>query len=144
MTKDGADADHISHLYHGLCARSNVLLRNFSQCNIDVKSLLFRSFCTSFYCMSLVTNYDQRCFNRLRVCYNNSLRMLLGAPRRCSASGLFVSHGLPTFGEIRRKMAYGMLQRLRQTSNSIIYRIVCSGELRQSRWYQDISNCLLI
>ena len=136
LTNNGYDVKHITQLYHGLCARSNSIIRNFSKCDIDTKALLFRSFCTSFYGISLVFLFDLASMNKLRVCYNNSLRMMMREPRHCSASALFVRHSLPSFQELRRKAGYGLLQRLRASSNVIIKNIVTSWSFKQSAWYR--------
>ena len=143
LTNNGYDVKHITQMYHGLCARSNSVIRNFNKCDAEVKALLFRSFCTSFYCMSLMLLYDLRSLNKLRVCYNNSLRMMMGAPRHCSASALFVRHSLPSFQELRRKAGYGLLQRLRASSNIIIDNIITSWQFKQSTWYKTLHHILL-
>ena len=51
FTSQNSDDDHVEYLYRGLCARSNMILRNFGKCTVDVKNMLFKSFCVSFYCM---------------------------------------------------------------------------------------------
>ena len=119
-----ADDDHTTQLYRSLCTRSNMILRNFSKCNQDVKKMLFQSFCTSFYCMSLVVRVKQRTINRLKVCYNDSLRRLMGIRRNESVSAHFVRLGLPSYPEMRRKLITSYLQRIRNSENSIIQQIV--------------------
>ena len=42
FTSQNSDNDHVEYLYIGLCARSNMLLKNFSKCNDDVKKMLFQ------------------------------------------------------------------------------------------------------
>ena len=37
-------------------ARPNALIRNFKHCSEEVKSLLFKTYCTGFYCILIVSN----------------------------------------------------------------------------------------
>ena len=60
--------------------------------------------------MSQILNVKQRILSKLKVCYNDSFWRLLGVPRYASASALFVTHGLPSFPEVRRKKITGYLQ----------------------------------
>ena len=70
------------------------------------------------YGLAFVQSLSVRCENSLRVLYNNSLRWLFNLPLNCSASGMFVGGGLPSFPELRRK-----------SSLSIQTRILASDEL---------------
>ena len=120
FTHNNRDDRHIESLYRGMCVRSNMVLRNFKKCTTDVKCLLLKSFCTSFYCISLIFNYNATKLNRLRVCYNNCLRKLFNLPFRGSVSALCVRHGIPTFAEVRRKAVVGLLGRLQNSDNALI------------------------
>ena len=100
--------------------RSNMLVRNFSKCTDEVKCLLFSSFCVSFYGLSLVLKIRLSDLNKLRVCYNDSIRKLFRRERRSSISNFCVQHGIPTFAEIRRKAVVSLLQRLKSSKNSIV------------------------
>merc|ERR1711984_67760 len=46
-------------------SQSNSLLRKFFMCTIEVKSTLFRSYCSYFYTEQLWTNYSQTDINKL-------------------------------------------------------------------------------
>ena len=54
------DDDDMLRQMRTLYIRSNKLLRTFHYCSIDVKLELFRSFCTSFYCMLLFMDCMQK------------------------------------------------------------------------------------
>ena len=120
LTPDNNDNHHIASLYRGLCIRANMIPRNFSKCTDDVKCLLFQSFCTSFYCMSLILKARMSDLKRLNVCYNNSLRRVFKVGRYTSISQMCVQNGIPTFVEIRRKSVVCLLKRLKSSNNSII------------------------
>ena len=127
FTSSNNDDLHISSLYRGLCIRSNMILRNFSKCTKDVKSLLFKSFCTSFYCLALVFKHRISDMNKLRVCYNNSFRRLFNLSRQTSVSAQFVQHGIPTFMETLRKAVVSLLRRLRESKNRLLSGLVDSN-----------------
>ena len=44
ITHNNSDNRHIEGLYRGLCVRAHVVFRNFSNCSVEVKQLLFKSF----------------------------------------------------------------------------------------------------
>lgn len=106
------------------CIRSNSIVINFRKCDIDTKFYSYRSFCTSFNCMSIRSSFDQRSLNKLKVCFNNGQRTMTGAPRRSSASAPFVRHSLASFQELRREAGCVLLQRLRSSSSMTIKSIV--------------------
>ena len=58
LNEDEAILKELRTLY----IRSNVILRTFKKCNVDVKKELFRSYCTSFYCGHLWTLYNKRSY----------------------------------------------------------------------------------
>ncbi len=103
-----------------LCIRSNILIRKFAACNRAVKTKLFKSFCTSFYGLPVWSSYKQSTMHRLRVCYNNAFRYLHRLAPWCSASGMFVNYGAPTFGELRRHAIFGFMTRIRNTRNMLL------------------------
>ena len=120
VSLNNKDDNHVASLYRGLCIRANMVLSNFSKSTDDVKCLLFKSFCMSFYCLSLVFKVRKSNFVKLRVCYNNSIRRLFRLPPRTSVSQTCVQNNMATFNEIRRKSVVSLLSRIRNSSNSII------------------------
>lgn len=53
---------------HNLCyCLSNMLARRFVRCSDQVKVLLYKSYCLSFYTCSLWANFTQRAYSALRV-----------------------------------------------------------------------------
>ena len=136
-----SDVDDIKRQYRSLCIRANSLSRRFSICSLDVKYQLFQSYCISMYCATLWSNYTVKSMQSLRVCYNNALRMLLGKPRHCSASEMFVNAGLLSFNEYMRKSIYSFKQRIITSENKIVKCIVASGVFESSlnaRWNSQL------
>ena len=75
-----------------LYAKSNKVIRMFNHCTIDVKLLLIKSYCTSFYCGYLWSDYKAKTFSKLRVAFNNVYRRVLGLPTWSSASEMYATH----------------------------------------------------
>ena len=118
-----------------LCARGNTLIRKFKFCDISVKCNLFKTFCYSFYCASLWSNYKKATLARLRVNYNNVMRKLVGVPMYSSASHLFGSLGVNSLLELMRKITYSLLERVQNSSNVLIVLIYNSeATLRSAIW----------
>lgn len=120
VTDSLTDDQDIDRERRALAARCNMLARRFARCTNQVKLTLFRAYCQSFYSCSLWVKYTQKAYNALRVQYNNALRMLLGLPRYCSASGMFAEHRVDDFYAIIRKRCASAMRRFRDSPNSIL------------------------
>ena len=53
ISNDERDDKDILSEVHGLFTRANILARRFGLCSMAVKTILFKSFCMSFYGMVL-------------------------------------------------------------------------------------------
>ncbi|CAK1598235.1 unnamed protein product [Parnassius mnemosyne] len=120
VTADLRDDEDIERERRALTVRANMLARRFTRCTDTVKITLFKAFCQSFYSSALWVTYTRRAYNALRVQYNNAFRMLLRLPWHCSASGMFAQARADTFSAIIRKKTASLLQRLRNSNNSIL------------------------
>ena len=103
-----------------------MLIRKFKSCSLDIKRILFRTFCSSVYGMALWHRYKASSLNRLRVNYNNILRRLANRPPWSSASELFVGMGLKGFHELRRGSCHSLSSRLQSSNNSLVQRLLHS------------------
>ncbi|XP_050684019.1 uncharacterized protein LOC126978934 [Leptidea sinapis] len=119
VTADMKDNCDIDRERRALAVRS-MLARRFARCTKDVKITLFKSFCQSFYTCSLWVDYTQKSINALRVQYNNIFRIMLGLPRYCSASGMFVENRVDGFSAIIRKRIASVKNRLERSPNIIL------------------------
>ena len=72
-------------------ARSNRTLRMFSHCSIDVKIVLFSSYCTPLYCSYFWTEYKKTSFSKIRVAFNNAYIRIVGLSNRSSASAMYAN-----------------------------------------------------
>ena len=135
ITKDLKDDDHITSLYRAQCMRGNLLTRNFHMCDENIKIHLFKSFCTSLYGIPLALESKKETLNKLRVCYNNSLRFLMNINGFCSITEQFVKLGIPTFQELLRKNTAGLFLRIKKSSNKLLAAIFTCSFFRVSKTY---------
>jgi hypothetical protein len=109
--------------YRALCVRSNMLIRRFASCSKEVKTLLFTSYCSNVYCGALWSNHSQADIKALHVCYNNAYRWLIGQTRPYSASNMFVSNRVVTFGALMRGSVFSLKTRIEKSENMVMCQI---------------------
>ena len=103
-----------------LYVQANMLVRKFHHCTYDVKMNLFRAYCTPLYTAPLWVNYKKESLRKLKVAYNDCLRILLKKPRSTRASQLFCNMGLTTFMALLRNLTFKFMSRLDCSTNFII------------------------
>ena len=124
-------------------AQVNTLIRKFSMCSVEVKCALYRAYITPLYTAHLWSSYRVKSIQRLKVAYNDALRLLLRVPRWHSASQLFVSSNILTCPALLRKLMYNFMCRLDLAENSIIKALTCDiGYRFTSRLWKHWHNSL--
>ena len=93
---------------------------NEELCTIDVKVKLFSTYCTPLYTAQLWWNYTKSAYQKLKVAYNDALRMLLNIPRRASASEMFAWCNLPGIDALIRKLIFSFMNRLEKSDNTVV------------------------
>jgi len=83
-----------------LYATTNMLIRKFSKCDINVKLCLFRAYCTQFYGCSTWKRFKLTVVHRLEAAYVKCVKSFFGFERRYSVSQMFCDLGLPTFNTV--------------------------------------------
>ena len=126
ITKDGTDDEDIARETRNLYIRGNMIVRKFGFLSVDVKCSLFKSYCYPLYTCSLWSKYRQATINKLKVCYNNTMRKLLGVPPWHSARTMFVSHNVRSFPETVRCIAYSLMTRVVSSANYLIGSLIYS------------------
>ena len=71
LKNDLLDSDEIEYQNRNLCVRSNILSRNFLNCESLIKNKLFQS---AIYGLGLWQFYKRKNINNFKVCYNNAFR----------------------------------------------------------------------
>ena len=85
---------------------ANLLLRKFSRCSVEVKCYLFKTYCSNLYCAPMSFDCTKAALKKLKVAYNNSLRLFMGLPWR-NASEMFVNLNIGSFDELLRMFVFG-------------------------------------
>ena len=101
-------------------ANTNLLLRKFSKCSVDVKCYLFKTYCSNLYCAPMWFDCTKTALKKLKVAYNNSLRRFMILPWRNSASEMFANLGIPSFDELLRIFVFGFRSRIIVSTNLFI------------------------
>ena len=101
-------------------ANTNLLLRKFSKCSVDVKCYLFKTSCSNLYCAPMWFDCTKTALKKLKVAYNNSLRRFMILPWRNSASEMFANLGIPSFDELLRIFVFGFRSRIIVSTNLFI------------------------
>ena len=74
---------------HLMYAQADMLMRKFRMCSVSVKVALFKAYSTPLYTAHVWRCYRQSSMQKLKVAYNDGMRMLLRMPRWTIASQLF-------------------------------------------------------
>jgi len=120
LSSDCNDNGAILKEVRGIYFRGNMLNRNFMMCNEEVKRHLFLTYCTSFYCCSLWSNFRQDILQKLHVAHNNIFRLLFKLPRRGSISHSFMIKDIPNMIVIRRKSIFSLYTRIYKSDNILV------------------------
>ena len=126
MTWNLCDRLEIESVVRNFYAKANTICRVYKQCSLGIKLSLFDTFCMNFYLIHLCFSYPQYVYNRLRVATNNMLRKLVGLPRFCSASEMYVYLRIDDLDSRIRKIRAGFYSRILSCENTISKNFVCS------------------
>ena len=74
IKNDLTDDDDLLREVRSLSVRSNLLSRKLYFCTFVVLCCLFKTFCYSFYCSVLWSNFRRTTIYRVKVCYNNIMK----------------------------------------------------------------------
>ena len=64
---------------------------------MDAKIPLFQSYCTALYCPNLWNDYQISTFSKVRVAFNNAYSIIVGLPKRSSASTMYANNNICNF-----------------------------------------------
>ena len=101
-------------------AQGNSLLRKFFMCTTEVKTTLFRSYCSSFYTAQLWTNYTQTAINKLYIAYHNILKLFIGVNKREHTRPICVALNVKYCPALIRNLVYKFMKRILLSENLIL------------------------
>ena len=120
-----------------ISSQMTCLMTRTSSGSVGRNCMLKRTYCVVGLCTPLYTahlwcSYKQGSIRKLTVAYNDSMRLLLRAPRRSSASRMFVSVGVPTCSAVLRNLMYGFMCRASESENELPVIAVLVNPVRSS------------
>ena len=89
--------DDIKQEIRNLFVRTNLLLRRFSKCSVEVKTMLFISYCVCFYDAALWTVYHTNSMEKLKSAYDKCIKIFFKYTRCYSVTSMLQEIGLPSF-----------------------------------------------
>ena len=104
----------------------NVLSRRFHVCSLEVKKVVFRTFCTPLYACQLWHRYTARSLHKLYVAYNNAFRMTHHLSTYCGANEMFTVNRVPNCADVIRNLTCRFMSRLSLSSNELVCSIIDS------------------
>ena len=126
ISEDMSDDADVFRQVKCLYIRGNLISRKFSNCSINVKLVVFKTYCSCLYTSQSWGTCLSRTMNRLKVAYNDSLIMVPGIPMYCSASQMFAYTNVPSCQCVIRVNIYGFMKRIQCMKNEIVHGIVRS------------------
>jgi hypothetical protein len=139
------DNDDLHRQLKCIYSRGNMIIKRFSECNEEIKSQLFKSYCSNFYCCQLWSerHFHVSSIKRVRVAFKRIFKSLFKLKRE-SITAKMVQLNCDTFDEIRRKLVYSFKVRLENSSNLLVKTIIESmffqGSSLNSYWTKQLYN----
>ena len=142
MCSNNADDEAIASQILSLYARGNVLIKHFKFCSEDVKYLLFKTYCSSFYGCHLWCNSTVESRRRLKVAHNRIFRILMKLEHRISMSHTFLLFNIMHSDVIIRNAMNGFINRVYLSENELVCTIANSSYFTYSHMFQHWNNSL--
>ena len=91
LNNDFSDDSDIKREIRNLFLRTNILIRRYNKCSVNVKIMLFKAYCSCLYDAGIWRHFTITVFNKIKSCYNKCIKILLGLSdkivlRRCYLS----------------------------------------------------------
>jgi len=103
--------------------RANMLSSKFGRMDFDVKRYLFSSYLNSIYCMALWTQSKSNMLHKVKVAYNDCIRLLFRFPTGVSVTKFCLSNTILDFNAVRRKVCYSLFRRVSLSDNLLVNKI---------------------
>jgi hypothetical protein len=110
-----------------LFIRSNTLIRRYSKCSIEVKIVLFKSFCLFLYGSALWLKYSARMLNTFKSCYHRCVKIFFGFPRLASVTNMLIDLTLPNFDSLMNKCNFCFKRQRLSCNNEFVAHLVRLG-----------------
>ena len=114
-----------------------MLIRRFSMCSDSVKTVLFRSYCTSLYTPQLWWSYSKESIRKLNVAFNNVSRHLISVSRY--SSFMFAARNLPTRNIVIRRNTFTFMSSFYYQQTALL-RVQCRVMLLMCPPYGNVGD----
>lgn len=141
ISNDSCDDKDISRLIRSVYSRGNILISRFRHCSLEVKSKLFKAYCTSFYGITTWSFYHTTVKNKLDVAYKKIFRAFFKYKREGTTSNMILNDVKP-FSVTERHLLYGFMERLDICENILVSTIVNSLFYKSSRFFKHYRKLL--
>ena len=123
LSGNGSDDQDIGRQRKKIYAQGNSILRKFYMCSVEVKVMLFKTYCTSLYTAHLWTSYSNKALNDFYIAYHNVMKLFIGLPKREHNRPLCVALDIPYGPALMRNYIYKFICRLDSSENSLLLSI---------------------
>ena len=116
----GTDDLDIERQRKKIYAQGNSILRKFHMCSVEVKVMLFRSYCTPLYTAHLWTNYSKSTIKDFYIAYHNIMKLFIGFRKYDHNRPLCVKYNIPHGPALVRNLIYRFMCRLQESHNLVL------------------------
>ena len=120
INNDFSDDDDIKREIRNIFMRSNILIRRYGKCSVNVKLALFRAYCLCLYDAGLWIHYSVTVLNKLRSCYNKCIKFFFGYSRCHSVTEMLSELGLPRFDYLFNNCVNSVKSRWTSSKNVLV------------------------
>jgi len=100
LSDNMTDDDDIRREIKNLFVRTNILISRFHRCSVNVKLILFKTFCLCMYDTALWKHFSANTYNKLKSAYNKCIKKMFGYTRRDSMTSILLKYSLPTLDTV--------------------------------------------
>ena len=142
IRNDCMDGSDIQQQVRSIYARGNIIIAKFSNCDVNVKTRLFKTFCNSFYGANIWTRFYTYQIKKLYSAYNRIFRKFFNVSDRTITIKTMLDYNIDPVVVILRKLSCGFYRRVLSSHNCLLQNIVnskyfCSSIIVQ-RWNKDL------
>ncbi|MCP3883797.1 MAG: hypothetical protein GY701_36125, partial [Sulfitobacter sp.] len=124
LRDDCMDGSDIQQQVRSIYARGNIIIAKFSNCDINIKIRLFKTFCNSFYGANIWTRFHMYQINKLCSAYNRIFRKLFSVSDRTKTIKTMLDYNIDPVVVTFRKLSCGFYKRVLSSHNSLLQNIV--------------------
>ena len=141
ISNDLCDDSDIKRQIRCIYTRGNILISKFKHCSDEVKSKLFKSYCSSFYGLNTWSSHHMYVKKKLIVAYKKIFRAFFNYKLEGTTYHMLQLNISP-FNVIERNCLFGFINRLNNCDNIIVSTIVNAMFYKSTSFYRYFMNIL--